>query len=75
MGVMLREVRIIPLFHGYHGMVGSSQSFFGANFVDPFIDGFLVGVSRGIQFGVAHAEQVNAVPGDRQLRWIDFTEN
>jgi hypothetical protein len=39
------------------------------------IDRFLVGVARGIQFGVAHAQQVNAVPGDRQLAWIDFTKN
>jgi hypothetical protein len=74
-GVMLCIVRVIPFLHGSHGVVGSSQSFFGANCVDPMIDRFLVGVARGIQFGVLHAEQVNAVQEARQLGWTDFTKN
>jgi hypothetical protein len=52
---MFSEVGNVPLLHGDHGVVVGSQSFFGADGLNPFVDNSLVGNAQLIEILVAHS--------------------
>jgi hypothetical protein len=75
-GIVLCEVGGIPVLHGDHRMIGSSQGFFSANGVNPCIDCLLVGQAQLIKILFAHNER-RLPPGHGRVNWkgTNLTEN